>query len=88
LEGHLPPVEGGLSPVTAPPEPPSHEAWGPNTKTEADEVSRENTDLGMSRDVPTDPETGVDEALKIAYRVVTGAYSKAPLKAPAPAKRP
>jgi hypothetical protein len=40
----------------------------------------------LSRDVPTDPETGVDEALKIAYRVVTGTYSRVPAAAPKPAK--
>jgi hypothetical protein len=34
--------------------------------------------------VPTDPETGVDDALKLGYRVVTGTYSKAKL-APPPA---
>jgi hypothetical protein len=37
----------------------------------------------MSRDVPTDPETGADEALKVGYRVVTGRYERAK---PAPSK--
>jgi hypothetical protein len=40
----------------------------------------------MSRDVPTDPETGVDEALKIGYRIVTGTYSKSTPKVAVPAK--
>lgn len=77
LEGHLPAVEGGRSPVTTPPEPPGVTKSDSQTDTEAEE-----TDLGMSRDVPTDPETGVDEALKIAYRVVTGTYSRVPPRAP------
>jgi carboxyl-terminal processing protease len=76
LEGYLPPVEGGRAPLVSPPEP-------PDSKTSA-ESAGEETDLGMSRDVPVDPETGVDDALKIGFRVVTGTYSKAPLKAPAP----
>jgi carboxyl-terminal processing protease len=83
LEGHLPAVEGGRSPVTTPPEPPE------DPKTEApggaNGASEDDTDLGMSRDVPTDPETGVDEALKIGYRVVTGTYSRS---APNPPKTP
>jgi hypothetical protein len=54
-------------------------------KPPATEGDAEELDLGMSRDVPTDPETGVDDALKIGYRVVTGTYNKAPIKAP-PAK--
>jgi carboxyl-terminal processing protease len=80
LEGHLPAVEGGRSPVTAPPAPPA------GNKSAAEAADSEDTDLGMSRDVPTDPETGVDDALKVGYRVVTGTYSKAPAKPPAPPK--
>ncbi len=76
LEGYLPPVEGGRAPLVSPPEPPEAQRPGPQT-TEGEEL-----DLGMSRDVPTDPETGADEALKIGYRVVLGTYSKAPLKVP------
>jgi carboxyl-terminal processing protease len=84
LEGYLPPVEGGRAPLVSPPEPP--EDHKPPT---ADAPPGEETDLGMSRDVPVDPETGVDEALKIGYRVVTGRYSKIPLKPPAdPAPEP
>jgi carboxyl-terminal processing protease len=83
LEGHLPPVEGGRSPVTIPPVPADEGKAG---KSSAASTDNEETDLGMSRDVPTDPETGVDDALKIGYRVVTGTYSKAPTKAPAPPK--
>ena len=78
LEGYLPPVEGGLAPVVKPPQPPE------DHKTPSGPASGEETDLGMSRDVPIDPETGIDEALKIGYRVVTGTYSKIPLKPPAP----
>ncbi|HEY6077629.1 MAG TPA: S41 family peptidase, partial [Polyangiaceae bacterium] len=74
LEGHLPAVEGGRSPVTSPVEPPP-ETSGKNDKAPAD-ADPEGTDLGMSRDVPTDPETGGDDALKVGYRVVTGQYSK------------
>jgi carboxyl-terminal processing protease len=85
LEGHLPPVEGGRSPVTAPPVPPEEGKDGKAPAAGAD-ADAEETDLGMSRDVPTDPETGVDDALKLGYRVVTGTYSKAPLKPPAPPK--
>jgi carboxyl-terminal processing protease len=75
LEGYLPPYEGGLAPLVKPPDPPEE-------KPATDAASGEETDLGMSRDVPTDPETGIDEALKVGYRVVTGRYSKTPLKAP------
>jgi carboxyl-terminal processing protease len=75
LEGYLPPYEGGLAPLVKPPDPPEE-------KPATDAAAAEETDLGMSRDVPTDPETGVDEALKVGYRVVTGRYSKTPLKAP------
>ena len=83
LEGYLPPVEGGRAPLVKPPEPPE------DHKAAAEPPAGEELDLGMSRDVPTDPETGADEALKIAYRVVTGTYSKAPLKPPAePEKQP
>jgi carboxyl-terminal processing protease len=78
LEGYLPPVEGGRAPVVRAPEPPDE----PAHKAATEPPAGEETDLGMSRDVPTDPETGVDEALKIGYRVVTGTYSKTPLKAP------
>ena len=68
--------------MVKPPEPPE------DHKAAAEPPSGEELDLGMSRDVPTDPETGADEALKIAYRVVTGTYSKA-LKPPAgPEKQP
>jgi hypothetical protein len=63
-----------------PPEPPEQ-------KAPAEAPAGEEMDLGMSRDVPVDPETGVDEALKIGYRVVTGRYSKTPLKAPAEAAK-
>lgn len=77
IEGYLPPVEGGLAPVARPPEPPE------GTRAE---TAGEETDLGMSRDVPVDPETGVDEALKIGYRVITGTYSTAAPKPPVPAK--
>ncbi|HKY37664.1 MAG TPA: S41 family peptidase [Polyangiaceae bacterium] len=83
LEGHLPAVEGGRSPVTTPPEPPED----PKTEAHGGASGEDETDLGMSRDVPTDPETGVDEALKIGYRIVTGTYSKSTPKAPAPPKR-
>jgi carboxyl-terminal processing protease len=83
LEGHLPPVEGGRSPVTIPPVPADEGKAGKSSTGSSD---NEETDLGMSRDVPTDPETGVDDALKVGYRVVTGTYSKAPLKAPLPSK--
>ncbi len=83
LQGYLPPVEGGLAPLLKPPAPPEAH------KGPVDTAAGEETDLGMSRDVPVDPETGVDEALKIAYRVVTGSYSKTPLKPPAePATKP
>ena len=70
-------VEGGRAPLVSPPVPPEGQ------KAPADAAQNEDTDLGMSRDVPTDPEAGVDEALKIGYRVVTGTYSKIPLKPPA-----
>jgi carboxyl-terminal processing protease len=80
LEGYLPPVEGGRSPVTTPPEAPE----GGKAATSA--TSDEETDLGMSRDVPVDPEQGVDEALKIGYRVVTGGYRKAPPTPKLPSK--
>lgn len=77
LEGYLAPVEGGLAPLVKPPEVPDEQ------KAANDSAPGEELDLGMSRDVPVDPETGADEALKIGYRVVTGRYSKTPLKAPA-----
>jgi carboxyl-terminal processing protease len=75
LEGYLPPVEGGRAPLVSPPDAPE------STKVPSS-AAAEELDLGMSRDVPTDPETGVDEALKIGYRVVLGTYSKTPLKPP------
>jgi carboxyl-terminal processing protease len=75
LDGYLPPVEGGQAPLVKPPEPPEEQ---PKPQTET--AASEDLDLGMSRDVPTDPETGPDEALKIGYRVVTGTYSKRPSK--------
>lgn len=81
LEGYLPPVEGGRSPIALPPPPPLPPAEGEEGKPSAlAPNATEDTDLGMSRDVPTDPETGIDEALKTGYRVVTGTYSKAALK--------
>jgi carboxyl-terminal processing protease len=83
LEGHLPAVEGGLSPVVSPPDDPAA-----GSKAASDAASNDDTDLGMAREVPTDPEKGPDEALKIGYRVVTGSYSKTPLKAPEPAAAP
>jgi carboxyl-terminal processing protease len=93
LEGYLPPVEGGLAPRVNPPDPPDEPEKKPSDKpgdkASTETPASEETDLGMSRDVPTDPETGVDEALKIGYRVVTGTYSKIPMKpppAPAPAE--
>jgi carboxyl-terminal processing protease len=93
LEGYLPPVEGGLAPLLSPPEPPDSLTQGRQQdhgrKPASEPPAGEETDLGMSRDVPTDPETGVDEALKIGYRVVTGTYSKTPLKPPPePAPKP
>lgn len=80
LEGYLPPVEGGLAPVVVPPEQPDA------PKPESEGKSDEELDLGMSRDVPTDPETGADEALKVGYQVVTGRYEKASPQKPAPSK--
>jgi carboxyl-terminal processing protease len=85
LEGHLPADEGGRSPVTLPPDPANDGPAG--ARVQAEESEDEETDLGMSRDVPTDPETGVDEALKIGYRIVTGSYSRAAPVAPKPAQR-
>ncbi len=83
LEGYLPPVEGGRAPLVRAPDAPEQ----PDPSKAPTEGAGEELDLGMSRDVPVDPETGPDEALKIGYLVVTGRYSKAPLKAPAaPAK--
>jgi hypothetical protein len=80
LEGYLSPVEGGLSPVTSPPEPPSDKAGkAPSEPSDEERADADGTDLdlGMSRDVPTDPETGADDALKVGYRVAVGTYSKA-----------
>jgi len=82
LEGYLPPFEGGRAPLMKPPVPPEEH----KPTAEATPGPGEETDLGMSRDVPVDPETGVDEALKIGYRVVTGRYSKTPPKPPEPTK--
>jgi carboxyl-terminal processing protease len=70
LQGHLPAVEGGLAPVTQPAAPPESSA------SQSAATDTEGTDLGMSRDVPTDPETGVDEALKVGYRVLVGTYGE------------
>jgi carboxyl-terminal processing protease len=72
LEGYLPPVEGGRAPVASPPQAPD----APKSDAETDRT--DELDLGMSRDVPTNPETGPDEALKIGYRVVTGRYERSP----------
>jgi carboxyl-terminal processing protease len=77
LEGYLPPVEGGRAPLVSPPQPPDP------PKADVESAVTEELDLGMSRDVPSDPETGADEALKVGYRVVLGTYSKLPLKPPA-----
>ncbi len=80
LEGYLSPVEGGLAPVTSPSEPPSDKAGkAPSEPGDEERADADGTDLdlGMSRDVPTDPETGADDALKVGYRVVVGTYSKA-----------
>jgi carboxyl-terminal processing protease len=82
LESYLPPVEGGRAPLVSPPQPPDDRKSTQSQSQSADAPPGDETDLGMSRDVPTDPETGVDEALKIGYRVVTGTYSKTPLKPP------
>jgi carboxyl-terminal processing protease len=76
LDGYLPPVEGGLAPRVSPPAPPEER------RAPKEPASSEETDLGMAREVPTDPESGADEALKIGYRVVTGTYAK-----PSPAPR-
>ncbi len=51
LEGHLPAVEGARSPVTSPPEPPEE------AKPKTGAATEEDTDLGMSRDVPPTPST-------------------------------
>jgi carboxyl-terminal processing protease len=82
LEGYLPPVEGGRAPLVSPPAAPE------GTKPTSSGGAADELDLGMSRDVPTDPETGVDDALKIGYRVVTGTYSKTPLKPPGEPAKP
>jgi carboxyl-terminal processing protease len=82
LEGYLPPVEGGRAPLVTVPEPPTTEPSKPEVETKSDE----ELDLGMSRDVPTDPEAGADEALKVGYLVVTGRYSKVTPAAPAGGK--
>jgi carboxyl-terminal processing protease len=71
LEGYLPPVEGGRAPVLVLPK-------GPDApKPDAEGKGDASLDLGMSREVPTDPEAGADEALKVGYLVVTGRYDKA-----------
>jgi carboxyl-terminal processing protease len=70
LDGYLPPVEGGLAPRVSPPPPPEER------RAPKEPASSEETDLGMAREVPSDPESGSDEALKIGYRVVIGTYAK------------
>jgi len=75
LENHLPPVEGAASQVvrpsvTVPPETP--------VSKDKDAPDPEHAiDLGVARVVPTDPRSGPDAALAVAYQVVTGAFSRA-----------
>lgn len=87
LEGYLPPVEGGRAPLVPPPKAPE----APDSTKASSEGTSEELDLGMSREVPTDPRSGPDEALKIGYLVVTGQYDKGAGKAAAktaPAPKP
>jgi carboxyl-terminal processing protease len=84
LEGYLPPVEGGRAPLVQPAEAPE----APEASKAPTDGAAEELDLGMSRDVPTDPQTGPDEALKIGYLVVTGQYNHPPPAAAAPPAKP
>jgi len=61
LENHLPASEGALHDAVPPVTEPSGDA-GPQTT--------EDVDHGVARDVPEDPSTGPDEALKVAYRLL------------------
>jgi carboxyl-terminal processing protease len=75
LEGHLPPVEGGLNeeaPTTL--ERPEEGAGGGPKTTE-------QVDHGVARTVPSDPTKGPDEALKAAYRPILAEASQ-------PARKP
>jgi carboxyl-terminal processing protease len=65
LEHYLPPVEGSVERVVP-----------PNTDVPPDAGSAEpnpEVDLGVARNVPQDPRTGPDNALRVAYEIVTGA---------------
>ncbi|HEY4157772.1 MAG TPA: S41 family peptidase [Polyangiaceae bacterium] len=79
LEGHLPAVEGApnqvVPPTTAVPPEPASDAGAAAT-----DATRE-TDLGVTRVVPSDPLQGKDVQLATAYRVLTGTY-KPPAAAP------
>jgi carboxyl-terminal processing protease len=76
LKDHLPPVEGAPSQVVAPnvavpvaePEAKDRDASSPAVQV----------DLGVARVVPTDPRTGPDAALSVAYQIVTGTLTAAP----------
>jgi carboxyl-terminal processing protease len=67
LENHLAPVEGSLEQrVPAVIEVPADaDGGGPRTT--------EDVDHGVAREIPEDPRTGVDQALKAAYEIAIGA---------------
>jgi len=75
LENHLPPVEGAASQVVRPSVTVPRET--PVAKDKDDPDPQHAIDLGVARVVPTDPRSGPDAALAVAYQVVTGAFSRA-----------
>ena len=77
LEGHLPPVEGAPSKAVAP-----SIKVPPDADPKAVPPAGQEVDLGVARTVPVDPRKGPDQALNVAYQVVTGTY-KRPAEPPA-----
>jgi carboxyl-terminal processing protease len=75
LDNHLPPVEGAAPKVVAPSIAVPPDA-APIKDKDAPAPGLE-VDLGVARTVPTDPRTGPDAALAVAYRIVSGAFNRA-----------
>jgi carboxyl-terminal processing protease len=78
LEGHLPAIEG-KTPITVVPPTDLPDAGASNA---ADAGASPEADLIKSREVPTNPEQGDDEVLKVGYQIVTGRYGKKPTLSP------
>jgi carboxyl-terminal processing protease len=77
LEGHLPAVEGTTPVTVAPPtELPDAGAASTSGSTPAPGGTVSESRQAPAREIPTDPEQGGDEVLKVGFQIVTGRYGK------------